>query len=326
MRSAVIALFVLRAVVGSAQEAVYRVSGDQLPVEVVANGYVQSVIPVAPGSVEARVATDLGPIGSTGSYAEVALRERPHAVPADFQLPRRLQADLQPHLSAWEAATRVLEWTSAAITVDTTDTGDQDAQSVLARGRGRCSGVANAAAALLMAAGFESTTVSGLLVTEDGWIPHRWVACRLPGAGWVHTDPTLGLWTLTPQHLAFADSVVGRPEVRVVAAGRTELGRLPRRAGQPMRPDVGSDLVCRLLGQPARGVAVATLHGEGGEVHRASLDPEGWFTALLPGRWRLVVTLGAVTLEDTELDLRPGQVHSFAVTLPEDAVRSEVGS
>ncbi len=323
MRVRLFALLLMWAIGASAHEAVYLVSGDQLPVAVAANGYVQTVVPVSDRQMEVHVAAALGPIGSTGVYAGFAGTVTA-GVPEGFELPGRLRAQLRPHLSAWEAATRVLEWTAKNVVVDVSDGGDQDAASVLNRGRGRCSGVANATAALLMAAGFEAVTVSGVLVTDDGWVPHRWVACRLPGAGWVHTDPTLGLWAMTPSHVAFADSVVSQPEVRVVTPGRDDIGRLPRRGGRPLRPDRGSDLVCRLAGQSE--TAIATLSGEGGEVYRALLDPEGKFTALLPGRWRLVVTAGDVLIADTELELRPGQTHSYTVALPESDRAKEVGS
>lgn len=325
MRIRLIVLCLLWATAASAQEAVYLVSGGQLPIEVAANGYVQSVVRGSDDQVEVRVAAALGPIGSTGRYADISTTAGP-VVPSGFGLPARLQAVIRPHLSAWEAATRILEWTTRNVVIDASDDGNQDAASVLGRRRGRCSGVANATAALLMAAGFEAVTVSGLLVTDGGWVPHRWVACRLPGAGWVHTDPTLGLWTMTPSHLAFADAVVSRPEVRVVSAGRNEIGRLPRRSGQPFRPDLGSDLVCRLVGAASSQTALATLHGEAGEVHRTTLDPDGRFTALLPGRWRLVVTVGGVPIEETDLELQPGQIHSFTIHLPKTEDGREVGS
>ncbi len=324
MKARLVALFLLWAIGAGAQEAVYLVSGSQLPVAVAANGYVQSVIPAPDGHVEVHVATALGPIGSAGTYAEIT-STAVAGIPANFELPERLRTSLRPHLSAWEAATLVLEWTLTNVVVDASDTGGQDAANVLHRGRGRCSGVANATAALLMAAGFEAVTVSGLLVTADDWVPHRWVACRLPGAGWVHTDPTLGLWAMTPSHMAFADAVVSQPEVHIAKQGRNEIGRLPRRGGRPLRPDLGSDLVCRLVGE-ASAIAVATLHGEGGEIHRTTLDPEGKFTALLPGRWRLVVTADDAMITDTVLELRPGRIHSFTVALPEGDGNLEVGS
>jgi hypothetical protein len=220
----------------------------------------------------------------------------------------------------------VLEWTAARVAVDPEDVDSQDAASVLARGRGRCSGLANATAALLLAAGFEATTVSGLLVTESEAIPHRWVACRLPHAGWVHTDPTLGLWTITSSHLAYPETVTELPGIQIMTQGSDRLDVLPRRSGLPLRPNVGSELLCRVARDDGDATAVAVLTGVGGETYRAVLAPEGRFSALLPGRWRLVVTQGERVVDETELVLRAGQIHSYTVRLPPLAPSSEVGS
>ena len=325
MRRVLVALCMLGATWGAAQEAAYVITGGQSPVEVAANGYVQTVTMVDEDRAEVRVAAILGPIGSKGAYQEVLSREV-MGVPSDFDIPARLRSELRPELSAWEAATRILEWSARHVTVDVSDNQPQDAASVLARGRGRCSGVANATAALLLAAGFEATTVSGLLISDSGPIPHRWVACRLPGAGWVHTDPTLGLWTVTASHLAFADAVQDPPAVRVVREPADGLSALPKRGGRPLRPNLGSDLLCRVVGAADDSAVVAVLRGGAGAIHRVALDPEGRFTALLPGRWRLTVMAGDEVIEERELDLRSGQLQSFVVTLPENGSKDEVGS
>jgi len=319
------ALCLLWTTAAAGHEASYLVRAAPPPASVAANGYVQTVSPAADGAVEVHVATILGPIGSSGTYGSLPplTSERP---PASFELPAKLQRSLRPDLEAWEAATRVLEWSAAHLSVDDSDVAAQDAVSVLKRGRGRCSGVANATAALLLAAGFEAVTVSGLLVTDSGAIPHRWVACRLPGAGWVHTDPTLGLWAMTSSHIAFADTVAVPAEVEIVARGGDQIAALPRRAGRPIRPNVGSELVCRVVRDGGEATAVAVLSGVDGETHRAVLSPEGRFSALLPGRWRLVVLAGDRVVEDRQLVLRPGELNSITVELPAAVPDRELGS
>jgi hypothetical protein len=207
------------------------------------------------------------------------------------------------------------------LTID--DDRPQDAVSVLERGYGRCSGIANASTALLMAAGFDARTVSGILMTDDGPVPHRWVECRLPGAGWVPSDPTLGLWTVTPRHLAFASPVLELPEVRVVAPAADPLADLPTRRGRPIRPDRGAELVCRLVDSAVEGDVEAILRGPAGAVRRARLTPEGRFTRLLPGRWVLEVEWRGEVVERRPLDLAADDIHTFAVRLPEEL---EVGS
>jgi hypothetical protein len=163
-------------------------------------------------------------------------------------------------------------------------------------------------------------------MTDEGPVPHRWVVCRLPGAGWVATDPTLGLWVVSPRHLVFADTVAELPEVDVLQTDDPGLDRLPRWRGRPVRPNAGASLVCRLVGDGTPERAMAVLYGRGGEIRRTFLEPEGRFEGLLPGRWRLVVVSDGVVLEERELRLAPSQAHSFAVARSRPATDEEVGS
>ncbi len=310
MRAAALGLVLLSASPAAAAQAVYRVQAAEPPLATAANGYVQEVRELAPGEYEVRVATSIDPIGATGTYAEVTAGARP-AVPAGFRLPPSLGRRLAPELEAWEAATAILGWSARHLAVDDTDGGPQDAASVLRRGRGRCSGLANATAAMLLTAGFEARTVSGVLVAGDEVIPHRWFECRLPGAGWVPSDPTLGLWVVSVRHLAFGDTVSALPRVTALAQDEDGLERLPRRAGRLLRPNRGAGLVCRL---PTAGPgAVAVLRGAGGEVRRARLDPEARFDGLLPGRWLLEVEHEGEVVERRELVLKAGDLHTFTV-------------
>jgi hypothetical protein len=325
MRQLFCAACLLGASLAAAEEASYLMRGSQLPAAVVSNGYLQSVSPLPSGELLVRVTTLLAPIGSTGSYG--ALRAGSAvAVPEGFALPAGIRRELRDDLDAWEAATRILEWVSETVRLEVDDDGPQDAIAVLRRQQGRCSGLANAAAALLLAAGFEARTVSGLLVTSSGAIPHRWVECRLPGAGWVPTDPTLGLWVITPGHVAFPDAVRSLPTIRVLRARDGNLGRLPRVNGRPLRPNLGSELVCSLVGGAEGLRAVAALYGRDGDVRRSVLNPDGRFSGLLPGRWRLVVVAEGRVLEDRELELKSGELHSFPVVAPRPADDREVGS
>jgi transglutaminase-like putative cysteine protease len=298
----------------SAQQSTFIMKGSQLPVPVAVNGYVQDVTEGTEGEVVVRVATSLSPVGAQGSYSALKDARLPE-VPAGFTVPAALAAELRPQLSSWDAATIVLEWVLVNVTLDVADRGPQDASTVLRRLRGRCSGLANVTAALLLASGFEARTVSGLLMSDEGPIPHRWVECRLPGAGWVPTDPTLGFWAITPHHVAFATPVDQPPHIEIVKMGESLLAQLPRRRGLPLRPNLGSELVCRLAEPLSAGEAVAELHGAGGEVRRGILDPECRFSGLIPGTWLLVVGVDGVIVERRELILEPEESHSFLVTV-----------
>jgi hypothetical protein len=300
------------------QDAVYLMRGEQLPIASTVNGFVQTITPGASGAVVVRVATSLTPIGARGSYAEVRTAP-PQGMPSRFALPATLASEIRPEAGAFEVATGVLDWVMTHVTLDNQDAGPQDASSILGRRRGRCSGLANLTTALLLAAGFEARTVSGLLMEGISGIPHRWVECRLPGAGWVPTDPTLGLWVISPKHVVFADAVQHLPEVEVLAPGDPRIGRLPSRNGRPLRPNRGVELVCRLVADDALEgplQAMAILHGPGSETRRALLEPEGRFSGLLPGRWTLVVELDGEIFERRELVLNGGEVQSFIVRVP----------
>lgn len=312
MKAAVVGLCLCAASSAFGTEAVYRVIGGRAPAESAANGFLQQVQELADGEYEVRVTTSLAPIGASGSYARVLAGARP-ALPQGFELPQSLARLLTPDLDAWQAATAVLEWVSVRIEIDEADLAPQDAKSVLDRGRGRCSGLANAAVALLMTAGFEARTVSGLLVADGEAIPHRWLECRLPAAGWVPSDPTLGLWTVTPRHLVFDDTVDPVPRVEVLRSASDGLDRLPSRGGRAMRPNTGAGLVCRLPGPAGDPAPTAVLRGAEGDVRRARLDPVASFADLLPGRWILEVLSGNTVVERRELRLRSGDLLSFTL-------------
>jgi hypothetical protein len=300
---------VVVAVPGWAAEATYLLTGGQRPAHVLSNGYVQTVSAVADGRHRVRVSVAHDPIGATGGWRSVDPLEVPSA-PAGFRIPGGLRAALSGEVDAWSAATTVLAWVADHVVVDAEDPRPQDATSVLRRGRGRCSGLANAATALLRSAGFEARTVSGLLVDDRGVTPHRWIECNLPGAGWVPSDPTLGLWIVTPSHITFADAVIARPEVTVERSDPPAWSRLPRLDGRAVRPNRGAGLICRL---GDGGAAVATLRDGFGDVRRAVLDPEGRFDRLLPGDWRLEVERSGRVIAVAELKLAAGRLHHFTV-------------
>jgi hypothetical protein len=317
------ALVLLAAGVAFPDQAVYRMTGATLPVERVVNGYRLEVHDDDDGVVEVRVTTSLGPIGSNGTYTGVGAGRRPQ-VPEAFDLPSGLRTRLRLEVDAWQAATAVLEWVTDHIQLIAHDNLPQDAASVLARGGGRCSGLANATAALLMAAGFEARTVSGLLIGPREAIPHRWVECRLPGAGWVPTDPTLGWWVITAGHVAFSDTVDEVPEIVVVEPTTSDLRRFPRLGTTIVRPNHGAELICRLDDTDETRRVVARLE-RGSDRHRAVLGSEVRFSRLLPGRWLLTVELDGRVVERRRLTLRSGSVHSYVVRLPGEEPE-EVGS
>lgn len=296
-------------------EASFRLRGGAIPVSHSVNGYSQAVEVLEDGELLVRVGVPAVAVGAALGGFEPDRRVEAE-LPAGFRLPGRLGSALSPDLDAYTRATRVLRWVERFLSLDNSSTGEQDAVSVLRRGGGRCSGMANATVALLRAAGFEARTVSGLLVSDDRVVPHRWLECFLPGAGWVPTDPTMGFWVVTARHLAFSDTVTRLPVVETVSApgGRPEY---PLIDGVPTRPDRGSELVCRVV-NPCGGRLVAVLRGDAGVELKTILEEEGRFSGLLPGRWRLEVRRDADVVMRQTLDLGIGAHHSIAVSIDDE--------
>ncbi len=300
-------------------EASYRLQGGNLPINHSVNGFSQAVQVQDGGRVLVRVGVQAVAVGGDpGGFVPDPRVQG--LVPEGFGLPAGLASRLSLDLDAYSRATRVLQWVGHSLSLDTQGTGDQDAFSVLRRGGGRCSGLANTTVALLRAAGFEARTISGLLVSDERVVPHRWLECRIPGAGWVPTDPTMGHWVITPRHVAFGDTVTDLPTVEIVNTSRDQ-PQYPRVDDVPTRPDRGAELFCRVL-NPCGDSLVGVIQGQGGIEFRITLEGEGHFTGLLPGRWRLEVRRDSVVLERRVLDLGSG-AHSIAITIDDEDCPSE---
>lgn len=312
MTRALVALLavVLGGLPAGAGEATYAMRGSMLPTAVEINGYRVTAAGSEDGWQRVTVTVANDPVGSAAPW-----RHGPPAaafeVPEGFELPDALSASLRGRQGAWQVATEVLEWVRTRVRHDEQDGLPQDAGSVLGRRRGRCSGIANLGAALLIAAGLEARTVSGLLISADGSaIPHRWLECRFPDAGWVATDPTLGRWMITPRHVAFPEAVAEMPEIRVL---EPDLSRPAPRVNR------GAELRCRLVGAPPSDGGVALLHGPDGQLRETALRPGGRFTGLEPGRWVLEVRIAGVLLARRALELDDELPLSLAIPVPEEA-------
>lgn len=308
------AVLLLAAWTAVAGEATFIVKAAVLPRSRAVNGHVQDVRVLGPGRAEVHVSTTLDPIGARGFAVG---QPRPIAgTPGWFRLPQSLGEMVAGENDPWGRATRILRWVMDHVRINAQERGAQDAGSVLERGSGRCSGLANAATALLRAAGFTARTVSGLLVLDSCAIPHRWVECFLPGAGWVPTDPTLGLWIVTPRHVAWPGTVTGAYDLRATRVPADDMAGVSRAWGWPVRWNRGAVLECRVVGSPGTGVVLAELRGPDGELRRLRLDGAGQFDGLPPGRWLLTVRLGNEVVEKCAFRLEEGGTVSYAIRLP----------
>lgn len=294
-----------------ATEAEYLIRGVQVPEARAVNGFIQTVVPEGQGLWRVHVSCPAIPIGSNSPAPRLAPMER---VPQNFKLPQSLLSRFFEDQSAWERGTEILRWVSTELQLKAEDRQPQDAISVLGRGSGRCSGVANATAALFMAAGYNARTVSGLLVGEDDTVRHRWLEVNLPNAGWVPTDPTLGFWVVTPRYISFERTVELIPEILSLRSPPMESSFSQSGEGILVRPDLGSKFQCRIIGA-CHDRLVAVLRDRAGEERRRSLRSEGVFSGLLPGRWVLEVLDGQRTIRKLAINVKEGEDRSIALKI-----------
>ena len=309
-RAVLTVLLATTAASGWGGEAAYRIEGER-PAEVVSNGFVQTVVGASNGGWHVSVTTDQGPIGAVHRLESAGLSEQLLLVPDGFQLPAAIESRISGESDPWVRATVVLEWVDETLRLDTDDRSAQDAASVLRRGSGRCSGLANAGVGLLRAAGVPARTISGVLVGPERTVAHRWLECHLPGAGWVPSDPTLGLWAVTARHVAYRGPLGGVPEVRVLRVRGEGVVDRPKRRGRSHRPNRGASLRCRLADSTA--TAWAVLDGPDDDRRFAILSPEASFRSLSPGRWRISVVAGNRVVRRFGVWLREGDLHSVTV-------------
>jgi hypothetical protein len=307
--SSLVVATVISAAICSAGQAVYLVHGGDLPMSARANGFRQETA-ATPGGLRVQVTTQLDPVGSMSEWSPDKVVRRAGGVP----LPASLRGQLQPGMGDWAVASTVLEWVVATVVFDEDDAGPQDAHSVVRRGRGRCAGLANLSVALLHTAGFEARPVSGLLVGATGPVPHRWLECRFPGVGWVPSDPTLGLWVVTPHHIAYPAPLRRLPKVEVLEPGGRAIQARSRGDGWLVRENHGAELICHLVSNPDDDVMVV-LSGPDGQRRSHWAREVTRFESLLPGRWELTVEIGGRCIVDQHVELRGGQVHSIAIDL-----------
>ncbi len=95
----------------------------------------------------------------------------------------------------YQAVSKILGWVARNIAYDLDRTQGQDADAVLERRSGYCTGIARLTVALIQAVGIPAREVAGYLV-EDG-LPetgsvggfHRWIEVYYEDRGWMFSDP-----------------------------------------------------------------------------------------------------------------------------------------
>ena len=129
--------------------------------------------------------------------------------------------------SALARLVSAVSFVSRTVALDEDDAGPQDAVSVLARGRGRCSGRANAAVGLLRRMGIPARVVHGLLLGDGGARWHRWGEAWLGPLGWTPFDPGAAVGLVSVRYLPLVGSGEGA-SLAGVRPGAHRRARVPR--------------------------------------------------------------------------------------------------
>ena len=205
-----------------------------------------------------------------------------------FQLPAELGGLLTTPVDSWRNLVRVVEFVSQRVVLDDEDRGAQDAESVLARGHGRCSGRANAAVGLLREVGIPARVVHGVVVGERGVKWHRWGEAWLDRLGWVSFDPGVAVGIVSVRYVPMRGAAEGAPLSGIRILGIDEQGYVgvPVRNGLRVLPSQGVTVQC-LAGAPASEMWAALYSPDGSRWVRRG-HGEVVFSGLLPGRYRLV--------------------------------------
>ncbi|MFH1177130.1 MAG: transglutaminase-like domain-containing protein [Acidobacteriota bacterium] len=224
-------------------------------------------------------------------------------VPAGFQTPAELASLRSGSSYAYDVLVGVVRFVSLRVVAAPEDRGPQDAESVLRRGLGRCSGRTNLAVGLLRSLGIPARGVHGVVVGEAGAQWHRWGEAWLGALGWMPFDPGTAVGAVSVRYLPLSGAGSRRSLDGVRLLGLDENGYL----GLPVRDGL------RVL--PAHGVAVRFVAPDGGRQLVATLrGPGGWllarrsagevsFSRLLPGRYSLAWSEDGCSWSVGEVDL-----------------------
>jgi Transglutaminase-like superfamily len=234
------------------------------------------------------------------------------AVPASFQLPLELRRLTERQGSALARLVSAVSFVSRTVALDEDDAGPQDAVAVLERGRGRCSGRANAAVGVLRRMGIPARVVHGLLIGDGGARWHRWGEAWLGPLGWTPFDPGAAVGVVSVRYLPLVGSGEGASLAGVVLARIDERGYLgvPMRAGLRVLPVGGVTLRC--VAPAGASEVTALLVGPDGSRWGRRGGREVVFGGMLPGRYRILWHAGG---PPAALDLVLGEVPDVLVEL-----------
>lgn len=250
-----------------------------------------------------------------GDEAEVRVDAWPLKSQERFQVPATAPADSVAILARgivagadqrFDAVTRVLGWVSHNLRYELDRTLPQDAESVLERRSGYCTGVARLTVALLRSLDIPAREVAGWVAREQGGTGisgyHRWLEVYYPDRGWVMSDPLSSHHFVPATYLRLAAETVSGDSGGLLLERDDRLSTVDlfesAADGVRARRNVERQLWAALdlsVGTGAAGVAV--LRGDGHEWTQPLVGGRAVFVGLAPGAYRLRVSTGGGEVE-----------------------------
>lgn len=260
----------------------------------------------------------------------------PLASEAPFKLPRTASdepiARLARGLTAgaetrYEAISRILGWVARDLEYELDRSQPQDAEAVLVRRSGYCTGIARLTVALLESVEIPAREVAGYVVGSDPGRPsgyHRWIEAYLPDRGWVFSDPltTHHYVPATYLRLAGEELETGRGMEGLLLERRDSVATVDlyplASPGVTARRNSDRQLAASLrvrLEDQSTGTAV--LEGGSDRWTHALIDGSTTFIGLDPGSYRLRLLLPGRGVVESPVEL-PGRVRkALLIKAPE---------
>ena len=260
-----------------------RVRGDEVEIEVTASPLVSS------------------------SRFELPSLQGP-AVDPVVRLARGVTGDARTH---YEAISRLLGWVARNIEYDLDRDQSQDADAVLERRSGYCTGVARLTVALLSAVGIEAREVAGYVVADDeesgGY--HRWIEARLPDRGWVFSDPLRSHHYVPATYLRLASEELlpehGTQGLLIERQNTVDTVDLFPLAAAGIRVRRNRDQLAAMLRVqiPDHGTGIAELSGSALRRVHTLIDGKTTFVGLAPGVYHLRLLIPGRQAVEREIEL-----------------------
>ncbi len=134
---------------------------------------------------EITIEVDTSPLASEAPF-------QPPGDPTDTPVARLARSVTAGAETRYDAISRILGWVARDLEYELDRSQPQNAEAVLVRRSGYCTGIARLTVALLEAVGIPAREVAGYVVGSEPGRPsgyHRWIEAYLPDRGWVFSDP-----------------------------------------------------------------------------------------------------------------------------------------